>query len=276
MSQRLQFHPGVPVEVTLAAPGELVSGTWKDVVIYQLQNGQSMYLDTEVAASVNLMEIQPGEKFFVCKYFVDPQKKLSAWNVWLPPETEKARAAREEPELERQLRESIELAQRKNGRPKHPPVAQNCSQCGKPTDSRAIDEYGSRCQKECPNGKSANGSKGDSAALSDVGDRSTPVSQAPTAAIGPTLVREAESPADHSDGGAVDLSAAELPTLRHLSWAQSLLSQSQALIDVQATALDYAGKRYGAALKSEDVRSLVITAFINLSHKGGKGGSNVA
>lgn len=63
MSERVQFHAGVPVQVTLAAPGELVSGTWKDVVIYQLQNGQTMYLDTEVAASVNLMEIQPGEKF---------------------------------------------------------------------------------------------------------------------------------------------------------------------------------------------------------------------
>lgn len=175
-----------------------------------------MYLDTEVAASVNMMEIQPGEKFFVCKYYVDSEMSRPAWSVWLAPETEKARAVREEPELERQLRESIALEQRKNGHAK-----------------------------------------------------STPASR-------PVLVQEADSRVDRSDGVATDPPATELPTMLHLGWAQSLLSQSQALIDVQAAALDYAGKRYGAALKAEDVRSLVITAFINLSHKGGKGGSNVA
>ena len=274
MSQRLQFHAGVPVEVILAAAGELVSGTWKDVVIYQLQNGQTMYLDTEVAASVNLMEIQPGEKFFVCKYYVDPEMKHPAWNVWLAPETEKARAAREEPELERQLRESIDLAQRKNGRLKRPPIAQNCPPCGKQvTDSPVIDECGNRWQEGCWNGNSGDDSKGHSAKLSGAGNRNAPASQPP---IRPALVREEDSRADHSDGGAADLPAAEPPAMLQFGWAQFLLLQSQALIDVQAAALDYAGKRYGAALKSEDVRSLVITAFINLNHKGGKGGSYVA
>lgn len=261
MSQRLEFHAGVPVEVTLAAPGELVSGTWKDVVIYRLQNGQTMYLDAEVAASVKMMEIQPGEKFFVCQYYVDPEKKHPAWNVWLAPETEKARAAREEPELERQLRESIDLAQRKNARPKQPPNAR------KPvTDSPVIDEYGNRWQEECWNGSSGNDG---SAKLNSESNRSASAPLTPNAAIRPALVREADSRADHSDGSAADLPAAEPPAMSHFGWAQFLLSQSQALIDVQAAALDYAGKRYGAALKSEDVRSLVITAFINLNRKGG-------
>lgn len=203
--------------------------------------------------------------------------KHTAWNVWLAPETEKARADREEPELERQLRESIELAQRKNGRPKHPPIAQSCSQCGKPVaDSPVIDECGNRCQEECRNGNSGNGDKVHSATLNSARDRNAPAPQMPTPVVRPTLVREADPRADYSDDGAADTPAAGPPAMLQFGWAQFLLSQSQALIDVQAAALDYAGKKYGAALKSEDVRSLVITAFINLSHKGGKGGSNVA
>ena len=51
-------------------------------------------------------------------------------------------------------------------------------------------------------------------------------------------------------------------------WAQVLLSQTSALIDVYAAALSYAGAKHGNAVKPEDVKTLLTTAFINLS-KGG-------
>jgi len=187
MSERVQFHPGVPVEVILAKEGELISGTWKDIVVYQLQDGRALYLESDVAASLNEMEIQVGEKFFVCKYFADKEKRQTAWNVWLAPETEKARAAKEAPEIERQLRESIVQAQiRRNG-----------------------------------NGRTAKHA---------------------------TAPPEPPAP---------------------FRWSEFLLAETEALSDVYAAALAYSSERHGNAVKPEDIRTLVVTAFINLSQRGG-------
>lgn len=52
-------------------------------------------------------------------------------------------------------------------------------------------------------------------------------------------------------------------------WPQTLLSQTSALIDVYAAALGYAGAKHGNAVKPEDVKTLLATAFINLD-KGGQ------
>ena len=54
----------------------------------------------------------------------------------------------------------------------------------------------------------------------------------------------------------------------HQGWAQVLFGQTTALIDVYAAALNYAGTKHGNAVKPEDVKTLLTTAFINLS-KGG-------
>ncbi len=58
----------------------------------------------------------------------------------------------------------------------------------------------------------------------------------------------------------------------HQGWAQVLLSQTNALIDVYAAALNYAGAKHGNTVKPEDVKTLLTTAFINLS----KGGAHAA
>ncbi len=55
----------------------------------------------------------------------------------------------------------------------------------------------------------------------------------------------------------------------HQGWAQFLLTQTNALIDVYATALSYASAAYGNQIKPEDVRSLMTTAFINNAKNGG-------
>lgn len=54
-----------------------------------------------------------------------------------------------------------------------------------------------------------------------------------------------------------------------IAWAQFLLSQTNALVDVYFHALDYASENYGNAVKAEDVRALMTTAFINVSKNGG-------
>jgi len=55
----------------------------------------------------------------------------------------------------------------------------------------------------------------------------------------------------------------------HQGWAQILLGQTSILIDVYAAALNYAGAKHGEAVKPEDVKTLLTTAFINLAKQGG-------
>jgi hypothetical protein len=51
-------------------------------------------------------------------------------------------------------------------------------------------------------------------------------------------------------------------------WAQSLLGQTNALVDVYAAALRTASSKHGNRVKPEDVRTLLVTAYIQCS-KGG-------
>jgi hypothetical protein len=52
------------------------------------------------------------------------------------------------------------------------------------------------------------------------------------------------------------------------AWAQSLLGQTNALVDVYAAALSTASTKHGNQVKPEDVRTLLVTVFIQRS-KGG-------
>jgi hypothetical protein len=79
----------------------------EDCVDYLLTDGRMMRLNTSVAASVNMLEITAGESFFVCKRWNGDRKQPPRWDVWLTPESEKARAAVEAPGIEQQLRESL-------------------------------------------------------------------------------------------------------------------------------------------------------------------------
>ena len=70
-------------------------------------------------------------------------------------------------------------------------------------------------------------------------------------------------------GHTITIATPDLP----IAWAQLLLLQTNALVDVYFHALDYASENYGNAVKAEDVRALMTTAFINVSKNGG---ANVA
>jgi hypothetical protein len=52
------------------------------------------------------------------------------------------------------------------------------------------------------------------------------------------------------------------------AWAQFLLAQTEELIDIYAEASQYASDRHGNSVKAEDVRSLMLSAFINVSKNG--------
>jgi hypothetical protein len=51
-------------------------------------------------------------------------------------------------------------------------------------------------------------------------------------------------------------------------WQQALLAQTNALTDVYAAALAHASAAHGNAVKTDDVRSILLSAFINLAKSG--------
>lgn len=104
MSGAVIFDPNVPVEVAFLEETYLPE---QESVIYTLTDGRTMRVPASAAASINMMDITIGETFMVCRYSKGERKQPSQWSVWLTPESEKARAKREEPLIERQLRQSI-------------------------------------------------------------------------------------------------------------------------------------------------------------------------
>jgi hypothetical protein len=73
------------------------------------------------------------------------------------------------------------------------------------------------------------------------------------------------SPNGHTNGAEPSLTV-------HAGWAQYLLQTTDALIDVYAAALRYAGEKHGNTVKPDDVRSLLLSAYINQSKVNGNGG----
>lgn len=51
-------------------------------------------------------------------------------------------------------------------------------------------------------------------------------------------------------------------------WAQHLSAQTRHLVDVYAELVTYASARHGNAVRADDIRALMTTAFINLSKSG--------
>jgi len=59
--------------------------------MYSLQDGRLLFLDKDVAHSITMMDIKPGEKFYICKRPANGNH-TGHWDVWLAPETEKLQA----------------------------------------------------------------------------------------------------------------------------------------------------------------------------------------
>jgi len=104
MNKLLRFEVNVPVEVSFSAEDYKPD---EDCVEYHLTDGRLMRLSTEVAASINMLEIGPGESFVICKRWNGERREFPHWDVWLTPQTERDRAAASSPDLEQQLRESL-------------------------------------------------------------------------------------------------------------------------------------------------------------------------
>jgi len=105
----LKFQTNVPVQIALKFPeGKPIENQYGKSVLFSLQDGRTMFLPPETAEKVKLLGVEPGEPFCICRR---QQGRKNVWDVWLSPEAEKGRARAEEPEIEQQLRQSINQVQ---------------------------------------------------------------------------------------------------------------------------------------------------------------------
>jgi hypothetical protein len=108
----LPFQLNVPAEVVLAQPqGTLVQGRYGDRVMFNLADGQVMYVPPFVAALIESEGITAGERFILCKSQVAKGgRRTIEWIVKRicasPP---LADTTSPETQLERDLRASIEM-----------------------------------------------------------------------------------------------------------------------------------------------------------------------
>lgn len=96
----VQFAPNVPVDgIALETHNPWVPRhSWDSRnVNYSLTDGRVMSVPPSVAASIRQMEIQPGEKFAICRRWNGDPDQVERWDIWLMPETEMARALIESP-----------------------------------------------------------------------------------------------------------------------------------------------------------------------------------
>src|SRR5438128_12376509 len=95
----VQFAPNVPQQLALAdTEGQLLTGRFADQVFYQLSDGRQMVLDSESAAKLNLLGLQSGEAFSICKEWSGKPRDPQVFTIWLSSASEKQRAHTEDPE----------------------------------------------------------------------------------------------------------------------------------------------------------------------------------
>jgi len=105
MMEKVKFQTNAPEQVTLRhAAGKIVDGRFGQQVYYSLADGRCMYLDLGVAQKLNVLEVQAGESINICK------RGGGIWDVWLSPDTERMRAARDAGSIEERLRASMNQA----------------------------------------------------------------------------------------------------------------------------------------------------------------------
>jgi hypothetical protein len=113
LRETIEFDVNVPVEVALKFPaGKIISTRNGERVMYTLADERVMFLDLGPAQKINDLRVNVREKFLVCKR--RKGKEPVEWDVWLHPETEKARAIAEarrdgsDPELVGKLYDSMQ------------------------------------------------------------------------------------------------------------------------------------------------------------------------
>jgi len=80
----VEFAPNVPQQIPgLKWPdGKIISNQYGERMMYTLTDGRVMFLDLDVGAKINLIELQPREAFWIRKTSSGRKGDLVQWDVW--------------------------------------------------------------------------------------------------------------------------------------------------------------------------------------------------
>jgi hypothetical protein len=233
----VKFVPSVPVEVALkyAMPGKVVSTRNGERVLFTLADNRVMFLDLGVARKVEDLGVNVREKFFVC--MPPGGNKDAEWNFWRSPETAKA---------------AIEVtAQPEFASAEESPLEQKLRESIELVKQGKLGELG--------NGTFAVPAGASAGTPAPVQSGASNRHQTLNNGHGSTNGKNGNGAPKHSEQSGRPV------------WAQSLLEQANALVDIYADALNSASTKHGNQVKPEDVRSLLVTVFIQRSKVGSYG-----
>jgi hypothetical protein len=121
--QIVQFISNIPVEISLQNPDGVLKDTpYGARVMYSLVDGRVMFLEKDVAQKVQLAQVQPGQKFWLCKHRPSGRGARVRWEVYLEdptPVVSRETKVEAETTLEATLKRSSRLAgmRKKNAQP---------------------------------------------------------------------------------------------------------------------------------------------------------------
>src|SRR5215467_8242593 len=110
-SEFLRPLNNVPQRLVLASMGVIKGGLYGPQKLFQLADGRSLYLDTEVAQRLE-QTVSIGQEFWLCKRKPAGKGKRTRWDIYLEDPTHQDG----ESDLERDLRLSIQEFHRPNGK----------------------------------------------------------------------------------------------------------------------------------------------------------------
>jgi hypothetical protein len=239
----VKFAPNAPVEVALkySLPGKIISTQNGERVMYTLIDNRVMFLDLSIAKKVEDLGVNVREKFFICRPSLST--KGAEWNVWRSPEPEEP-SAEAKPTQTQQQEFSLE---------QESPLERKLRESIELVKQGKLGELGNGTFA-VPAGASA----------------ATPAPVESDAVNGHRTTNNGHRNINGKDLSGNGNRRSKEPGL--VPWAEYLLDQADALIGVYAAALNNASTKFGNQVKPEDVRSLLVTVFIQRS-KGGPNGA---
>ncbi len=251
--EKIKFQTNVPVELALKfAEGKLCDSQFGNPqYMFSTTDDRAFFVDEKVAKKIHGLRLKPGEPIDIVKAEVDYTngRKGIEWQI-----------TRINPPVGEQPDGTLVVPRAGAGARTPAPVpVVPCANCGRP----AIGI------------KSGTGSPICTTCADDL---------AGAGARTPAPVTAASQQASHNGNGSKTNGNGNgngngnAPAIRPegdplMPWALFLLSQTRQLIDVYALSCQYAQAKHGGLMRGEDVRSLMLSAFINVSKNGG---ANVA
>jgi hypothetical protein len=83
MNNKVEFEPNTPQQIALRfKTGKTVEGRFGDQMYFSLSDGRAMYVDLDVAAKIDQLQLRPSEPFWLCKRWTGKKTDKPTWEAW--------------------------------------------------------------------------------------------------------------------------------------------------------------------------------------------------